>query len=487
MRERSQSRPPSAAVRLAVAVLVPVLGGCAVTQPPPPAVDLPAASASAVDARKLVRWWTLFGDPALDRLVDEALADNLDLAAAITRIEFAQASVLFAQANLVPSVNLAAGAARSRISGVGSQPPPAGTPLVNNNYSIGLEMSYELDLWGKYRSATLAARNDLLASRYNRETVRITVAGEVAATYFRLRAADAELALLDQTRRSREDTVRLQRERFDGGIIGEYDLAQALAELAAVEADINRARQAIGLLESALTVLAGRSPREVFTPAVERAAVTAPLLDLPTLPEGLPSDLIERRPDIRRAEALLAASELRITQARADYFPSISLTGAYGSESAALADLLTSPAAIWRLGAALVQPLIGLGRVEAGVDAATARRDEAMLNYRQVVQNAFRDVHDTLVVHRESRAIFAAESERRAHLAKALEVAQLRYDAGRTSFLEVLDAQRSLLAAETQRIAAARDTQLALVGFAKALGGGWDPAEFAAPTVTGWR
>jgi multidrug efflux system outer membrane protein len=466
-----------AAAALALAALA---AGCAVTQPKPPEVDLPAAQApTGAELRLLERWWLAFDDPALAALVDEALANNLDVASAFARIELARAQVLLAQSYLYPYGNLAVGASRSRISGVGSQPLPEGSPLISNNFSVSLELGYELDLWGRYRSGSLAARNELAASRYFRESVRAAVAADVASAYFRLRAADAELRLLEDTLKTREETVQLQRDRFDGGIIGEYDLKQAEAERSAVVADLARARQGIGLLEGALATLAGRSPREVWAPVVARADPSRPILSVPELPSGLPSGLMERRPDIRRAEALLAASELRIQQARAAYYPSISLTAGYGSESAALADLFTSPASIWRFGASLLQPLFGLKAIEANVQASEAARDQALVGYRQTVQAAFRDVHDALVVHRTAREILLAESARRDQLAAALEVAKLRYDAGRTSFLEVLDAQRQLLAAETLRIAAARDTQLAIVSFAKALGGGWEPAALA--------
>jgi len=466
-----------AAAALALAALA---AGCAVTQPKPPEVDLPAAQApTGAELRLLERWWLAFDDPALAALVDEALANNLDVASAFARIELARAQVLLAQSYLYPYGNLAVGASRSRISGVGSQPLPEGSPLISNNFSVSLELGYELDLWGRYRSGSLAARNELAASRYFRESVRAAVAADVASAYFRLRAADAELRLLEDTLKTREETVQLQRDRFDGGIIGEYDLKQAEAERSAVVADLARARQGIGLLEGALATLAGRSPREVWAPVVARADPSRPILSVPELPSGLPSGLMERRPDIRRAEALLAASELRIQQARAAYYPSISLTAGYGSESAALADLFTSPASIWRFGASLLQPLFGLKAIEANVQASEAARDQALVGYRQTVQAAFRDVHDALVVHRTAREILLAESARRDQLAAALEVAKLRYDAGRTSFLEVLDAQRQLLAAETLRIAAARDTQLAIVLFAKALGGGWEPAALA--------
>ncbi len=457
-----------------------VLAGCAVNQPAPPVSDLPAPTATAADNALLARWWVAFDDSALTALVDEALANNLDLKAALSRIELARAQILLAQANLYPTVNLNANAGRSRISGATPGNSQPGVQLVSNDYLLGIDMSYELDIWGKYRSGALAAQNDLVASRYYREVVRITVAADVAAAYFRLRAADAELALLRDTLASRKDTVQLQRDRWDAGLIGDYDLRQAEAEVSSVVGNIARSQQAIGLLESALAVLVGRSPRAVFTPEVGRGKPIELAAGVPFLPEGLPSGVLERRPDIRRSEALLAASDLRITEARADYFPALTLTGLYGSESAALADLFNPPAAIWRFGLALVQPIIGIKRVDAAVDAATARRDAALVDYQQTVQGAFRDVHDALVVNRTSREILAAESARRDQIAAALDVANLRYSAGRTSYLEVLDAQRTLLVADTQRIAAARDARLSIVGFAKALGGGWSPEVFAA-------
>jgi multidrug efflux system outer membrane protein len=461
-------------------MLTCALAGCAVTQPAPPQLDLPAPTATAEQNAMLERWWLAFNDPVLTTLIDEAIANNLDLKATLARIELARAQVLQAQSSLYPSANLRAGASRSRESQ--STAFTAGFPPIgaSNDYSVGLDMSYELDLWGKYRSGALAAGNDLAASRYYRETIRITVAADVADAYFRLRAADALLVVFEETRKTRMDTVSLQRDRFDAGIIGEYDLRQAEAELEAVVADIARARQAIGLTEGALATLTGRSPREVFTPEIARGASIEAATGVPQLPSGLPSGLVARRPDIRRSEAELAAADLRIQQARADYFPDLTLTGALGTESAAFSNLFSSPATFWRFGLALVQPILNLKSIDANVTAATARRDSATVQYQQTVQNAFREVHDALVTNASSQDVLAAESRRRDLLTQALEVANLRYEAGRTSYLEVLDAQRTLLASETLRIAAARDARISIVDFAKSLGGGWTPETFAA-------
>jgi multidrug efflux system outer membrane protein len=455
---------------MSVLTLAVALAACTTTPTAPPQLDLPTGTASDPP---LERWWTAFNDPTLTALVDEALAKNLDLRAAITRVDAARAGVTAAQGYLYPTVNLGVDAGRSRISQVGPQAFP-GIPPVFNDYRVGVNASYEVDLWGKYRGATRAAQDDLLASQYARETVRTAVAAEVSQAYFQLLAADAQLKLLRDTLKSRNDTVSLQRDRYQGGIVGEFDLATAEAERAAVASDIAVVQRAIGELESALAVLLGRSPREVFNPQVAREVEAVRLLAVPSLPEGLPSNLLERRPDIRSAEASLAAASRRIDVARADYFPSLALTGAYGTESVALHSLFTGPAAIWSIGAALAQPLLNFNQIQANVESRTAQRDQSVIGYQQTVQTAFKETHDALVANQTTRDALAAQSERTAKLQRALDLAQTRYDAGYSPYLEVLDAQRQLLQAQTLQILAARDVRIAVVDLAKAMGGGWE-------------
>lgn len=474
---RRPKMPDSLRNAAAALVLGLAVAGCQTTPTAPPVLELPAPTLSQAPA--VERWWTLFDDAALDRLVDEALANNLDLKLAMTRVEQARANVLLARSALYPSVNLEVGVSRSRTTEVGSQPLQSGFDPVSSNYRVGIAASYELDLWGKYRTSTQAAQNQLLASQYARETVRTTIVAEVARIYFSLLAADAELVLLRDTLTSRSESVSLQRDRFEGGVVGQLDLRQAESEQAAVAADIARAERAIELFESALAALVGRSPREVFTPAVQREADGKRLLAVPSIAAGLPSGLLERRPDVRRVESELAAANLRIDVARADYFPSISLTALFGSESAALKNLFSGPALIWSLGGSLLQPLIGLKAIEANVDAQTARRNEALVTYVQTVQTAFRETHDALVANRTYREALAAQSVRRESLAQALELADLRYRSGYSGYLEVLDSQRQLLQADTLRIAAARDARIALVDLSRALGGGWAPDSVA--------
>jgi outer membrane protein, multidrug efflux system len=477
-----RSLPPGGLVRKTLLIVtLAAVAGCATTPTAPPALELPAPTVGTLE---LLHWWTNFDEPALNTLVDEALANNLDLQAAMARVDTARAQVKLASADLYPSLNLGVSAERSRSTQVGTNPLPPGFAATGNDFRLGLNASYEVDLWGKYRTATRAAQNDLLATEFARETVRTVVAAAVAQTYFGLIAADAQLQLLRDTLSLREQTVALQTDRAQAGVIGQYDLAQAKAERDAVAADIATAQRAASQFESALAALTGRSPRDVFTPHIGREPSLAKLLTVPTVPAGLPSDMLERRPDVRQLEKSLVAASLRIDRARADYFPSLSLTGALGSESGALRNLFSGPSLIWSVGAGLVQPLFGLKAIEANVDAQTARRRELVVNYVQTVQSAFKDAHDALTANQATRDALAAQTARRQNLQQAYELSDLRYKAGYSPYLEVLDAQRQLLQAQTLQILAARDVRLALVDLAKALGGGWDyESAVEAPTA----
>jgi multidrug efflux system outer membrane protein len=456
--------------RLAI-VLAAGIAGCTTTPTAPPVLDLPKATASDP---ALERWWTTFGDPTLTALIDEAIAHNLDLAAAIARVDAARAQYKIVAQTQYPDLNIGANASRTRQSLVGGVPLPPGTPTINNDFLLSLNASYEVDLWGKYRNATKAAQNDLLASEFARETVRTVVAAEVARIYFQLLASDAQLSLLQDTLQSRTETVALQKDRYQAGVIGDFDLATAEAEQAAVASDVAVAQRFVAQNESALAALLGRTPREVFDPQLARDVKMVWLVGVPTLPADLPSDLLARRPDIRDAERQLAAANQRIDVARADYFPAVTLTGTFGSDAGLLKNLFSAPAMIWSLAAGLAQPLIGLVTVDATVDLRMAQRDQSVIGYRQTVQAAFKDAHDALSANQTTRDALAAQTERKNKLQEALELANLRYVSGYSPYLEVLDVQRQLLQAQTLQVLAARDVRLAVVDLAKALGGGWD-------------
>lgn len=463
------------ALRIAAGILALVLASCSTTPTVPPAGEVPAGDSAN---RVASNWWTEFKDPKLEALVAEALAANLDLRAAAARVDEAGALLRAARSGLYPSLDLDASAGRQRLSQVGSQ-PLTGIDPVSNNYNVGLRASYEVDLWGRIRSGANAAGQTLAATEYDREAIRIAVAAETARGYFSLVSADAELAVLRDTLATREESVRLQTDRYQAGVVGEFELRSAEAERASVAADVATATRVQKTIEAALAVLLGRSPRAVYAPAVDRSEVARAAAVVPEVPAGLPSDLLAQRPDIRRSEAQLRASDFRVSEARSYYFPSLVLTGTYGSESAQLGNLFSGPAAVWSLAASLAQPIISAGRIQAQVEAAEARREQAIVGYQQTVQVAFREAHDAFVAHRTAREVFIAQSERRDRLAQALELAQLRYQSGYSPYIEVLDAQRTLLRAETDRVIAARNLRIAIVDINKSLGGGWQYEQLA--------
>lgn len=450
------------------------LAACTTTGTKPPAVELPPLDAATV--RDIDRWWLQFGDPQLTALIEETLAANLDLAIAVARIEEARAGLTVARSYLYPTIDGYGTADRSRRSDASANRFPG--PLINNDFGAGLRASYEVDLWGRISSGADAATSTLLATRYNAETVRTVLAAQVATTYFTLLALDAELAISRSTLETRVESVQLQKLRYDAGLIGEYDLRLAEGERASVAASIPPLQRAIAQTEAALAVLAGRNARAVFAPVIARGA-SLHSTKSPEVPAGLPSDILARRPDVRQSEAQLAAASARIDEARAQYFPALTLTGLYGSESAELSDLFTGPALVWSVAGGLLQPVFNAGRISAQVDAATARRQQVEASYVQTVQSAFRDAHNALVAHRSARESYVLQEERREQFARALVLADARYKSGYVSYIDVLDTQRNLLEAERQRVLALREQRVALVDLYKALGGGWSPEKFA--------
>lgn len=462
--------------RIATALLSAALAGCVSLAPEyeRPAADLPAAWGAPAGATPAPgeRWWTLFGDPALARLVDEALAYNQDLKLAVARVDEARALARIADAERYPAFDASGAADRSRRSESTASQFPPGTPVTNENYRATLNTSYELDLWGRIRNASEAARAELLATQAAQETVRLTVASDVAQSYFSLVALDAQIVATERLLKLRLDDLDLQKVRYRQGLIAEFDLKQLEAEVASNRAELPTLQRSRDVEEAALTVLLGRSPRAVMESRVQPTAEAPP----PPLvvPEGLPSDLLLRRPDLAEAEQRLISANAQIGVARAQLFPTIKLTGYLGSESASLSDLFTGPAGIWQLAAGLTQPIFQGGRLFGEVEATEARQRQAVAQYQKAVQNAFRDVRQALARQTRSREIFDAEGERIAALQDTLRLARIRYDLGISSQLEVLDAERNLLRAVVSREAALRDQRNAVTDLVRALGGGWD-------------
>ena len=463
-----------ARILIALAITA-ALAACASTERGAPPVDLPPTDAATVPG--IDRWWTQFNDPQLSALIEEALAANLDLRIAVARIEEARANLQLARSFQLPTVDADASVSRTRRSDAVEPRFPG--PLITNHYALGLNASYEVDFWGRLAAGTRAAQASLLSTRYAAEVVRTVLAAQVANAYFQLLGYDAELKLSLDTLATRVESVKLQKDRYDAGLIGDYELRLADAERATVAASIPPLERAVAQTEAALAVLAGRSARGVFTPVVLRTDQLIVADTGPAVPEGLPSDMLDRRPDIRQAEADLVAANARITEARAQYFPALSLTARFGSESSDLSNLFSGPALIWSVAGSVFQPIFAGGRISSQVDAATSRREQAEYAYVRAVQGAFRDAHDALVAHRSARESYLAQEDRRAQFAEALRLSELRNRAGYVSYIEILDNQRNLLEAERQRILALRARQSALVDVYKALGGGWSPEQFA--------
>ena len=434
-----------------------------------PDADLPRDFGIAQSAQPASeRWWVVFSDPVLDRMVDEALVANRDLRAAAQRIEQARAQIGIARAGQLPSVGIDATYNRNRASQLGSVPIPAGQ-LESHTHRAVLRFAWELDFWGKYRRATEAARAELAASEFGREAVRLSLEGDVARGYFALRALDRRQETLERTLAGRGKSLELQKLRLDAGVVSELEYRQVESDLRAAEAVMPVIRQLRTQQEGALALLLGRSPREVFEARVERGTpATPPVVEVPA---GLPSDLLLRRPDLRQAEERLHAANARIGVARAAYFPSLSLTGFFGGESQSLGDLFSGPARTWSLAGGLLQPIFEGTQIKGGVDLANARTREATELYQKAIANAFREVRDAIAAQANLREATNAQQAREAALGRALELSRLRYDNGAVSLFDVLDTERLLLVARLEAIDAERDRRNAIVDLYIALGG----------------
>jgi len=449
-----------------------VAGGC-VTMGPDyqrPELAVPAGYSVAASGGEIPdAWWRSFGSGELDALVAEALAANADLAAAAARVEEARALAGEARADRLPQLDGRLAKTRTKLSSDTATVPP-GFDLQRDAHRAALSFSWELDFWGRLARATEAARAGLVASEEGHRAIRLGVVAETATTYFHLLSLDRQLAIARETLSTRFESVRLQRLRFDAGSISELDLSQAEAELAATEATVPALERQIARAEGRLAVLLGRIGR-VDPRGGELAA-----LAVPEVPVGLPSELLQRRPDVVAAEQALVAANARIGVARAELFPSLSLTAYGGSESRELGDLLTSGTSIWQVGANLLQPIFAGGRARRRVEGARARESEALAGYARAVQSAFADVEVALAERRTAAAEREALDRQVTALARARHLATLRYDAGDASYLDVLDAERSLFRAELELVGARQLEAESAVALYRALGGGWPEA-----------
>lgn len=415
-------------------------------------------------------WWTAFSDPALDALEDEAFAANGDLVAAAARIQQARALLRGAEADRYPQVGLGAEALRGRSSDASLGVPQGSKVPTANFFQTGIRASYEIDLFGRVANNVNAAKADAGATEATYRSVLLTLQADVAQTYFQLRESDAELALLKETVRLRDDNVKLAQSRFSAGDISEIDLSRARTERATAQSEAIGIERQRAVAEHALAVLLGRAPAGFDFGA-------NPLLDVsnvPAIPAGLPSSLLERRPDIAAAQQQMFAANARIGVARSAIFPALSLTGQGGAESYQLSDLFRLTSTTWLIGAVMSLPIVDGGRNRANIRRAEAGLEESVGVYRQRVLRAFAEVEDNLVGLRTLGGQARAIDEAVASARRAADLAEKRYRAGQTGYLESIDARRELLAAQRQAVQLRGSRATTTVALIRSLGGGWD-------------
>ena len=453
-------------------LLALALAGCAapVKYERPP-VELPAAwKESAPRFAEDGRWWRIYEDPFLEKIVEEALQHNADLVIAAARVDEARAILGETRSGLSPQVDAQGSASRQRLSRETATSFP-GMPREFSSYRATVNVSYELDLFGRLRSGVEAARAELAASEASRDAVRLALAAEAAKSYYALRSFEQQVELTRQTLKLREESLALQRKRHDAGVISEFELRQLEAEAAAARAQLPPLEREREREAAALAVLLGRTPARVFQEDIRTDPSVQEMLAPAVLPSGMPSELLLRRPDLVAAERGLAAANARVAVARSEMFPSIALTAALGAESASLSSLFTSTAGLWTVAAAVTQPIFAGGRLEARTEAAQARERAALAEYQQAIRSAFGEVRTALVAQVRARESYEAESARAAALEDTLRLARLRYQSGVASQLDVIDAERQLLAARVARIEALRAQRAAVADLFRALGG----------------
>jgi multidrug efflux system outer membrane protein len=441
-----------------------------------PAIELPkgfnAGNAvvpvvsSAAMASVMVKqdWWTQFGDQTLDQLVDSARTENADLQIALGRLAQAEALARQAGAAQYPSLNVTGSGTRAS---TGTSVSPSGIGLQTNTSQLGLVTSYELDVWGRVRRNIESASSLATASAYDRDSIALTISALVSTTYMRLRSLDAQIIVLSDSVQTRADTLRVARAKLAGGLVSPIDVNQALAARSASQATLSELMRQRAVAQNQLGVLTGKL--DLKLESLDLRSLPAP----PIPPTGLPSTILESRPDINRVEQELTAANARIGVATANFFPTISLTGVFGSQSVDFSAFLSGRSAVWSASIGLLQPIFTGGALQARLDFANAQRQEVLGNYVKTIRVAFGEVSDALVSVSQTLETEQFLTEQVQAATKAQELAALRYEAGYVDYLNVLEAQR---AANEANLAFVINRSLRLqagVDLFKALGGGW--------------
>ena len=462
---------------LTAAILFVSLTACRVAPPyRRPALTTPPAfrgaeNQPATESASLgdVKWFDVFKDEQLRALIRKAHARNYDLREAVARVEAAEANFGMTRADLYPSAGMSVEATTVRMSRGGNFPLPQGFSQNRTFGTVALNLlSFEADVWGRLRGANNAARAEVLAAEENRRAVLMTLVSDVAAVYFNLLELDRELEIAKRTLTTREKSLQLIKMREQKGLTTRLEVREGEQLVYTASQAIPRIQQLIEQAENHISLLTGESPGDI-----SRGATLAAQEQPPSVPAGLPSALLERRPDIRAAEQNLIAADAMIGVARAAYFPRISLTGLLGSQSNALSSLFAGPAGMWQFVPQVSQPIFTGGRLRSNLKLATAQQRIALVRYERSIQTAFREVSDALVAYRRAREVRAEQETLVATLQDRTRLAYLRYRGGVDPLLNALDADRDLFDAELSLTRTKRDELLALVQLYRALGGGW--------------
>jgi len=409
------------------------------------------------------KWWTVFQDEQLQALIREALAQNYDVRIAVVRVLQAQAALGITRSNQFPTIS--GGAAANNVRYPQTKLIPAYETSANQ---LNLSLFWELDFWGKFRRATEAARANLLATEWAQKAVISTLVSNVASAYFQLRELDLEMEISQRTLSSRKESLRLVEVREKGGTTSMIDVRQSEQLVYAAAETIPDLERRIEQQENFISILLGRNPAPIT-----RGKSLVENQFPPTVPAGLPSSLLERRPDIQSAEHQLVAANALIGVAKAAYFPQITLTAVGGYQSSALSSLFTGPAGFWNFGGQLAQPIFTAGRIRSGVKLSEAQKQEALLFYQRSIQEAFREVADSLIAYRKNQEFREQQRLLTESAQDATRLADVRYRGGVTSYLEVLDSDTRYFQAEITLAQAQLNERLALVQIFNVLGGGW--------------
>jgi outer membrane protein, multidrug efflux system len=431
-----------------------------------PALDVPSKFRGAPEVAQPatfadLQWWTVLEDPVLQRLIKDALANNYDLRIAANRVLQARDQLGITRSSQLPSLSGFVEAERERV------PPVLSDQTI---YSGGVQLSWVLDFWGQFRRATEAARATLLSTEYAQNTVRISLIADVASAYFQLRAFDQELDASTRILQTNRETLRITTLSVNGGASPITDQLQATLLVQQAQAQITQLEESIAQTENQLSVLLGENPRDI-----PRGMSLVEQPHLPEVPVGLPSQLLERRPDVRAAEEALAAANANVGVAKAAFFPQIPLTASYGAASTSLGDFLKQSASAWSVAGEAIQPIFEGGKIRSAYRLAWAQRDAAELTYRQSVLQAFADVANSLVGYEKSRSERLTLDEQTATYAETARLANDRYRGGSTSFLEVLTTQQQYFTSQLQSSQALFTELQNYVQLYQALGGGWQP------------